>query len=92
MIIEINMGLLEQIINEEQTIHKKTKKNIDAELKKYIPNIKFGGKSECFILPKEYIKYKEILMKEYSEIKIISEIVEIDEILKKNNNVLPNNT
>jgi hypothetical protein len=92
MIIEINMGLLEQIINEEQTIHKKTNKNIDAELKKYKPNIKFGGKSECFILPKEYITYKEILMKNYFDIKIISEIVEIDEILKKNNNVLPNST
>jgi hypothetical protein len=62
LIIETKDGLIEDIINEEQITHKNSNKKNDSNLEKYNPKIKFGGKSECYILPSKFEIIKEQLL------------------------------
>ena len=59
--IKTKDGLIEDIINEEQITHKNSNKKNESNLEKYNPKIKFGGKSECYILPSKFEIIKEQL-------------------------------
>ena len=71
--VRIVKGLLKEIVDKEQTIHRKSSRNLLDDLIKYKPKKRFGGKSECYIVPPELVKYHDKLKIKYdTNEKIIS--------------------
>lgn len=65
--VKIVKGKLEKIVNTEQTTHLKIAKSIDTNLEKYKPKKYFSGYSECYLLPKSLLHYKNKIIERYNE-------------------------
>jgi uncharacterized protein YktA (UPF0223 family) len=71
VIINVNKGTIKNIIDEEQTIHKKSTRKLDDTLIKYRPLKYFGGISECYNIPDEYGSLRLTLINSYKTYKSI---------------------
>ena len=78
--VRIIKNRLEEIVNMEQTIHRKVSRNLDTKLIKYKPNKYFGGISECYHIPNGLLKYENLIKQNYNN---NSNIISIYQILKQ---------
>lgn len=75
--VKVIKGLLSSIVNTEQTIHRKVKRNLDSELVKYKPKKYFGGYSECYEVPQSLLKYRDKIKSKFSKYDSIVSIYKI---------------
>jgi predicted Zn-ribbon and HTH transcriptional regulator/DNA-directed RNA polymerase subunit RPC12/RpoP len=77
VIVETKLGPIKDIIDQEQTTHKKTKRLLDNELLEYVPKQYFGGRSECYHMPKDLEYLVKILTLKYDKFDELNEIEKI---------------
>ncbi len=65
--VRIIKNTLNEVVNMEQTIHRKVSRNLDTKLIKYRPNKYFGGISECYEIPLGLKKYEKSIKSNYEE-------------------------
>ncbi|MCX6210181.1 MAG: zinc-ribbon domain-containing protein [Bacteroidetes bacterium] len=71
VVVNFKKGTIKSIIDEEQTIHKKTTRKLDDALIKYRPAKYFDGVSECYNTPNEYGSLRLTLINSYQTYKSI---------------------
>lgn len=74
VVVETRKGPVKEIIDQEQTTHKKTKRLLDDELVKYIPKQYFGGRSECYCITNDLEYIVSILKTQYKKLEQVTDL------------------